>query len=265
MNAETLRSLREKVDTRKTRLMESSDEDLYPRLKRLWPFLHDNPLLKGVLAPLAERRGQVGSAVGVITSGRMADENCVAENDLDHAAIAYNVLAEAVKTEFNYHQVQSHYAGRGNVLVNTKNHLVLPLFDYLTEALDEQQVLLGHLLRYAQRSEWFDRSRLHALATGHGQAAKGQGKRSQIEDLLQSDLYRYLHDQGVNFVIEPYSDRGEIDLIADQRGADPKYIEVKVFDNKDKDKAYLRAGFHQLVTYLGQYKASVGYLAVFKL
>jgi hypothetical protein len=146
--------------------------------------------------------------------------------------------------------------------VETQTRLVVPLFDFLLEALDEQQVTLGCLIRYAQRCEWFDRAN---LAEKVAERKDSDADYKQVEKLLQFDLYRYLHDQGVNFVIEPYSVRGEIDLIVDQRGGDRHFIETKVFDNRDKGKKYLRSGFHQLATYLGQYRAPVGYLAIYKL
>src|SRR5438045_2745517 len=98
MHAESLQRLREQLETRRTRLLEARYEDFYPKVKRLWPFLHGHPVLKGILAPLEERRPHVMSAVNFAMSGR-PDENCVAESDLDDAAIAYNVLAEAVKSE----------------------------------------------------------------------------------------------------------------------------------------------------------------------
>jgi hypothetical protein len=265
MNTETLRRLREKLESRRTRMLEADLSTFYPQLKRLWAFLHADTLIKGAIVPIQQRKLHVNHLVTQVTYNRPPVADMYAESDLDHAAVAYNILAEAVRVELLYQNVLSSFSVEGSPLSTIKDRLIQPLFDYLAEALDEQQVVLGHLLRYAQRCEWFDRQQLHTAAAGHRNEAKGQGKRSQVEALLKTGLYRYLHDQGIDFVIEPYSDRGEIDLITDQRGPAPKYIEVKVFDNQDKDKAYLQAGFHQLVTYLDQYKAPVGYLAVYKL
>jgi hypothetical protein len=265
MHTDSLQRLRDQLETRRTRLLEADYEDFYPKIKRFWLFLHGHTVLKGLLAPLAERRPHVGHAVNLAMSGQPADDLCVASNDLDDAATAYNVLTQAVTFEHIYPNVQSHFSVEADPLTRIKSRLIQPLFDYLAETLDGQQVTLGCLLRYAQRCEWFDRDRLHELAAKHKQEAKGPGKRSKTEDLLKTDLYRYLHDQRIDFVIEPCSERGEIDLIVDQRGGQPTNVEVKVFDNEDKDRAYLQAGFHQLFTYLVQYKAAVGYLAVYRL
>lgn len=97
------------------------------------------------------------------------------------------------------------------------------------------------------------------------QARRGDGKkRAELEKVLKEDLYLYLHDQGIEFTIEPSSDRGEIDLIVDQILNDLKYLEGKVFDNKSRDKSDIINGFGQLLHYLRQYNAAKGYLLIYK-
>ena len=87
----------------------------------------------------------------------------------------------------------------------------------------------------------------------------------QLEYDLKADLYRYLHDQGLELAIEPYSHQGRIDLILDQKEGVRKYLEGKVFDNKLRNAKYIVKGFGQLLTYLRQYVAPNGYLLVYKL
>ncbi len=191
MNSESLRRLLDNLERRRSRLQEANDENFYPRIKRLWRFLHDQIFLRGTLASLEQRRANVGYAVNMVMGGQSPDERWIAGSDLDLATVAYNVLDQVVKSEEVYRSVKVHYAQRmhGQSLDNLKSELIQALFDYLVEALDEQQVTLGHLLRYAQRCEWFKRAELHDLAVGHKEEMKAKGKRSQVEELLKQDLY----------------------------------------------------------------------------
>jgi hypothetical protein len=86
----------------------------------------------------------------------------------------------------------------------------------------------------------------------------------RAEKLLALDLYEYLHDQGINFMIEPSSLQGEIDLIAAQGSNDPLLADTKIFDATSRGKPYIRKGFNQIYTYTQQYNEPFGYLIIFK-
>jgi hypothetical protein len=260
MKAESLKLLREKLETRRSRLLDSRDWEFFGKTKRLLTFLHSNTVLNGALAPLKE----LWTAQAI--TGQPLMECWGADSDLQNAARAYQMLSFASTSEESLRQVQAQFArcATGTSYENMKPQLIQPLFDYLSEILDEQQVVLGYLLRYVRRCEWFDRARLQEQVKVCQEEAKAERKRALVEQELKLDLYGYLHDQGLDFVIEPTWERGEIDLIADQKGENPTYIEAKVFRGKS-DQAGLREGFHQLFTYLNQYKAPTGYLAVYKL
>jgi hypothetical protein len=81
--------------------------------------------------------------------------------------------------------------------------------------------------------------------------------------VLKEDFYRYLHDQGMNFTIEPESPRGRIDLIL--WGTSRTYLEGKVFDNDGRGKPYIVKGFGQLSKYLSDYNALSGYLFIYSI
>ena len=143
--------------------------------------------------------------------------------------------------------------------------VVKPLCDYLEERLDEQQAILGLLVRYKKRCEWFNKPELFKIAEDEKERkAKNEKGRAEVEKVLKDDLYRYLHDQGIEFTIEPKSDRGEIDVILDQVGEGRKYIEGKVFDNKGRKTDYITKGYGQLLHYLRQYTEPAGYLLIYK-
>jgi hypothetical protein len=79
------------------------------------------------------------------------------------------------------------------------------LYEYLDEQLDARNALLGLLLKYKHRSEWFRRGRLRQIAK------EGLEKESGGERALAIDLQEYVYDQGVEYTIEPTSASGEPD------------------------------------------------------
>ena len=90
-------------------------------------------------------------------------------------------------------------------------------------------------------------------------------KERRLEKRLQLDLYRYLHEHGIDFVVEPKLDNGEIDVIASIKGPDPRYIEAKVFDGKRRKQKAIIEGFQQIFSYVRDYNATTGYLAIYNL
>ena len=115
--------------------------------------------------------------------------------------------------------------------------------------------MLALLLRYKHRSEWFHRERLFTLC---------QEDTTRSEKLLALDLYAFLYDQGIDFMIEPSSITGEVDLIAAQNTPDPLLLDAKVFDGDSRGKVYLRKGFAQVYTYTQQHNEPFGYLVIYK-
>jgi len=114
--------------------------------------------------------------------------------------------------------------------------------------------MLALLMRYKHRSEWFQREKLWEYSKIERRAEKA----------LALDLYSYLYDQGIDFVIEPSSITGEIDLIASQDTDDPVLLDAKVFDGEGRGKSYIRKSFNQIYTYTQQYNEPFGYLVIYK-
>jgi hypothetical protein len=132
------------------------------------------------------------------------------------------------------------------------------LYEYLDEQLDARNALLGLLLKYKHRSEWFRKYRLRDIATNGLEYKKDGGERA-----LAIDLYEYVFDQGVDFSIEPKSASGEADLIGrDSEGRhiviDAKYISPS--DTPSEIKKKLSVGFHQVARYCEDHNESYGYL-----
>ncbi|MDZ7779532.1 MAG: hypothetical protein U5R14_06265 [Gemmatimonadota bacterium] len=120
-----------------------------------------------------------------------------------------------------------------------------PLYEYIDEKLDTGRAVLGLLLRYKHRCEWFSRSRLFET----WQSAEKRG-----EKVLALDMYQYLFDQGLDFAIEPASASGEADLVEAQTGEERLIADAKIFDpDSGKDVPYLARGVNQLYIYSQDY------------
>jgi hypothetical protein len=282
MNEEQLSRLRGRLERRKIRLAEAGTRFFEPALRRFYDFLTTDPFLAPIVAELRANNAGLRAADAAnaeastpapggyppppLTCGRVESIN----NDTDYAAYSYNLLHGVFTESWDLGTIclrmyDADEAGKFRYDYSLfHREVIVPLCQHLDERLDEQQAILGLLVRYKKRCEWFNRQELLKTARDE-QARRGdEKKRSEVEKVLKEDLYRYLHDQGLEFAIEPPSDRGEIDLIVDQAGGDRKYLEGKVFDNENRNANYIVKGFGQLLHYLRQYNAARGYLLVYK-
>lgn len=133
------------------------------------------------------------------------------------------------------------------------------LYEYLDEQLDSRNITYGLLLKYKQRSEWFHRSRLRLAADVGLEGKTG-------EKGLAVDLQEYVYDQQVEFVIEPVSASGEIDLILkDPEGRrlilDAKYVREGATRSEIVKK--VSDGFHQVYRICDDFNEAEGFLVVF--
>jgi hypothetical protein len=134
------------------------------------------------------------------------------------------------------------------------------LYEFLDEGVDSRNAIMGLLIKYKQRSEWFHRTRLRALAHA------GVERRRPGEESLAVDLQEYVFDQGVEFSIEPTSASGEADLVLrDVDGShvvlDAKHIPAGAPPSVFREK--LARGFHQVARYCDDFHEPAGYLVVF--
>lgn len=132
------------------------------------------------------------------------------------------------------------------------------LYEYVDEQIDSRIGTFGLLVKYKQRSEWFHAERLRLLASGSG---KRKGERA-----LAEDLYCYLLDEGVDFVVEPVSRSGEADLVLRdgerrQLVVDAKHIRATATPSDIRSK--LAAGFHQVARYCADLNEPYGFLVPF--
>ncbi len=264
MNADLIQTYRYNLQKRVRRLARTrSDQRYLMTLRQFWNFLKRNPFFQGTLDDLRARNSAAVASAEKIANG---SEVFSAETEEQHAALALSLIQLCVDSrdvagngpifDLSYRLGRVDGGAVGGYVEQFHELLTEPLYEYLDEYLDDRRAVLGFLIRYKRRCEWFHRDRLHTLwATDPRRGEKR----------LAADMYEYLYEQGLEFTIEPSSVSGEADLVSTQVGESRLVADAKIFDpEKGKSTAYIAAGFHQVCTYTQDYNESVGYLIVFQ-
>jgi hypothetical protein len=135
--------------------------------------------------------------------------------------------------------------------------IIEPFVEYLEQNLATDSDVLYLLEKYKRRVEWFDREDLYAAY--HADPARG-------EKVYDSDLRRFLLDQGVDFPFsQPRSASGEADSVAGIETDDPLVCEVKLFGTSSYGVPYLAKGLNQALQYAQDYSKSVAHLVIINL
>lgn len=262
MDSKLLQSLRQKLSKRANRIGTTQWNMYHSQLVQFWTFLHSHDLFKGILDQLEQRHPHVLQKVQCLLNETLPyNEFITFDMEEEQAAAGYFVIRDCVEQPTHrsgFSKVakigDKYGAGEGGyeeMIVAFNQVFLIPLYEYLDEQLDNQNILLYLLMRYKHRCEWFYREEL--LNLYKNESVKG-------EKLLAMDLYRYLHDQGIEFHIEPSSATGEIDLISEQVGDERLLVDAKLFKG---DTRYIRKGFHQIYTYTLTYNQPMGFLVIF--
>jgi hypothetical protein len=206
----------------------------------------------GILDELSHRCSAASIAHEIVHE----QKSYVFSDEYEHTAVCYYVLQccvsvddESDMPEVGIGRVYAMKSNHNENLEFFKEYFLTPIIEYLDEQLNDQRAVLSLLLRYKQKCEWFERNHLLEAAT--------RGERE-----LASHLYAYLHDQGLDFVIEPVSASGEVDFLANQSSDDPLVADAKVFRERDS-KSDISKWFNQIYTYTRDYNEPSGYLVIF--
>jgi hypothetical protein len=257
MDSDYIQHVRYKLQKRLKRLNTADSQSFHFALMQTWDFLQRSELTKGILDDLERRSIEQKSAADETVGGGAQVGTTEAEND----GISYWVTKQCALAAGNDLEIEI-----GDRLIRSGKHddaveafrltYVEPLFDYIDEQLDDRRMALALLRKYKHRCEWFRRDALRDACN----ADTRQGEKT-----LAYDLYEYLHDQGIQFHIEPQSDSGRVDLISAQSGKDRLVADVKVFDpERGLDRAYIIKGFRQVYDYTKGFTEPFGYLIIFK-
>jgi hypothetical protein len=256
MNAEYVHNLRYKLQKRARRLRASEFTVYHFVLKQFWGFLQGQPLLVGIAADLKRHQPDAEATADRIMGG----EPLVFDNEVEQAAVSCLVIEKCARSAESRPEIG---IARGYWLSTNYNEMLEafsaqflePFYEYIDEQLDDRGAILALLRRYKHKCEWFRREQL--LHVWSSDTSRG-------ERTLAKDMYEYLHDQGLDIILEPSSVSGEVDLIAAQKTEDPLIADVKIFNpDMSKGPEYIAAGFRQLYTYTLDYNEPFGYLIVF--
>jgi len=257
MNSGYIQKLRYKLQKRVRRL-NSVNFRMFPfSLKQFWGFIRNYPVFVGILDDLKHRYQSIESEAELIIEGQPR----AFENEFENAAAAYYVLKRCSESEDHMLGVKvgRSYSREGEYENNIETFRFLflePLYEYLDEQLDDQKAILALLRRYKHKCEWFQRDQLFKLWEEDTQRG---------EKHLALDLYEYLHNQGLDFTIEPWSISGKADLVSAQTGEEPLIADAKIFHpERSKGKDYIARGFNQIYQYTLDFNETFGYLIIFK-
>lgn len=258
MDAIYIQNLRYKLQKRVRRLNSAPWQVYHSSLQHLWHFLTGHSVLHGVINDLFAREPATEESACEIVD-RL--QGMIGDTEIQAAALSAHVLKKCAASEDGL--VESNIGfiyGRESEHSNNQRCFteifVESLYEYIDEQLDDRGAMLALLRNYKHKVEWFQRGILYD---------KWASDTARGEKLLALHLYEYLHNQGIQFYIEPASVSGEADLVATQEGNEPLIADAKVFDpGHGKALTYLIAGFRQIYTYCLDYNQSVGYLIIFR-
>jgi hypothetical protein len=256
MDTSVLQTLRYKLQKRLKRINTADFQIFHSIVVQTFIFLAENPVVRGILDDLERRVPTAAKDSEQLFAGNLL----TGENELEHIALCYALLKRTVAgggdTEIDLGHRFGNCSKHQEAAECFTDLFIEPLFDYIDEQIDDRRTVLGLLQKYKHHVEWFRRNDLRA---------KFEADTQKGEKNLALDLYAYLHDQGLDFSIEPTSISGEADLISAQTGTDRLVADVKIFDpGKSKGISCLRSGFAQVYQYTKDYNDPFGYLIVFK-
>jgi hypothetical protein len=257
MDSEYIQQIRYKLQKRLKRLNTADFNSFHLVLIQVWGFLQENDVIKGILDDL-ERRFSAAEEEAVKT---LAGQPLVGTTESENDAICYWVTKKCATSGDGRVEVEigcrlTHESKYDACLEAFRLTYIEPLFDYIDEQIDDKRTTLVLLKKFKQRCEWFHRAGLFAQF----REDTGQGEKA-----LASNFYEYLHDQGIQFHIEPQSASGRIDMISAQTGKDRLLADAKLFNpERGQNGAYIIKGFRQVYEYTKDFNESFGYLVIFK-
>jgi hypothetical protein len=254
MDKTYIQNTRYKLQKRVRKLNSIDVENFHAFLSIFWIFINDHPIFGSIFNDLSLLNPECEETANKIIKG----QRLFGENERETTAISYFVVKKCLEstdrhTETNIGQIFKISGSTDEFLETFKSFFIEPLYEYIDEQLDDQRAILYLLKKYKHKCEWFKYESLLKL----WQDNTGRG-----EKVLSLHLYDYLHDQGLDFMIDSWSIEGKPDLISAQKSDEPFIADVKVFSDNNK-KPYLIKGFNQIYQYTKTFNESFGYLIIF--
>lgn len=257
MDSEYIQQIRYKLQKRLKRLNTADYSSFHWVLLQSWGFLQENEITKGILDDLERRFSSTEQEADKTLAGAPQVGLSEAENDaICYWVVKKSALSKQQETAIHVGHALSQGGKYDDCIEAFRQTYVEPLFDYIDEQIDDKRMILLLLKKFKHRCEWFHRTDLFARFRDD----TGQGEKT-----LASSLYEYLHDQGVQFHIEPQSAAGRVDLISAQSGKDRLVADAKLFNpERGQDRGYITKGFRQIYDSTKDFNETFGYLVIFK-
>src|SRR5258706_6580643 len=196
MNADLIQTYRYNLQKRVRRLAGIRNDKRYlMTLRQFWHFLHENPFFEGILDDLRARNPNALLSGESIAAGAEAFAPTTEEQ---HAVLALTIIQKCVDSsdttgngpifDVSYRLGLVDGSGIDSYVEQFHELLTEPLYEYLDEHLDDRRPVLGFLIRYKRRCEWFHRDRLHNLWNDDHRRG---------EKRLTVDMYEYFYEQGL--------------------------------------------------------------------
>lgn len=260
MDSFVLQNIRYKLQKRIRRLNSAKYDIFQYQLKQLFNFFKKNPIFQGVFDKLEAKYPKTLKEIEILFS-KDSDDSLAFDDEEEMAAASYFVLRKCALLEdsmgiFHLSRRYGHASKYDESLDTFRDVFLDPFYEYIDEQLDDVGTIISLLIKFKQKCEWFQKDHLFSLWEKETQ--RGERK-------LTFELYEYLHDQGLNFSIEPRSVSGIADLVSLQIWGEPLIADAKIFSpEKSKGKDYLIKAFNQIYTYTRDYNQAFGYLIIFK-
>ena len=262
MDTELIQALRYKLQRRVRRLNLTDYTLFHFSLKQFWGFLQKSNVILGIIDDLKKRYPKMSEEINPMFSKEIRKDGLLWDDEDKHAAASLYIIEKCIYSddpwvEVNIGRRYSDEQNYNDILKSFRDNFLETIYDYIDEKLDDQRLFLGLLKKYKQKCEWFQRDYLYNLCSNN--TPKG-------EKILVNHLYEYLHDQGIQFSIEPQSASGEADLVSIQSGEEAIVADAKIFwPEKGKGTSYICKGFNQTYLYTTDYNEPFGYLVIFNM
>ncbi len=263
MFAPGLKNLRVKLQERKDAVLRADFDHIQGHLRTFLSFVESIPALsaimseaKRILTPEGEQEIQEK-----IDRGMHEYVDFDLPSDEGKRAATIFLLLKFLSNDdpkFNFlGKTSLVFRNTGSQAINElKDQVFIPLYHYVDEKIDDADLLLYILWKYKRVVEWFKRDDLHA------KVMESQGKK---EAMLDSHLREYLFHEGIDFPFSsPLSPQGRADVVIPDHEK-PLALEIKLFDNENYKKNYIKKGFNQALKYAADYGQPAAYLVVFNL
>lgn len=176
------------------------------------------------------------------------------------AVTSYNATTYAMLTTYITQMEYWPAEDKINIIIDElKKHAVLSLYKYLVSQIESLNAVNGILGKYKSSVEWFQKTKVRDIANNGLDGKDG-------ERALALHLQQYIFDQGIEYVIEPSSNSGEVDLLLRDANKNYLIIDTKYIKKGSQPSSITKKiadGLNQVARYCNDYNQYEGHLAVY--